>query len=140
MPQGTVKVTAQSQGNSDMVRERLENGDGMKSGEMEGVDKPIKITSMLLSGPRGVCHMTMTVPLGRKIGRGGIPIPSEEPRDPAEAGQELLELGVKVRPDLARTGVRAGGPVHRNYVQALGTCPWDSGMSTPIKSGSSMDL
>ena len=86
MPQGTVKVTAQSQGNSDMVRERHENRDGMRSGEMEGVDKPIKITSMLLSGPRGMCHMTMTVPLGRKIRRGGIPIASEEPRDPAETG------------------------------------------------------
>jgi len=134
-----MEVATQAKSDGAMTRERHENRDGMRRGEHEGVHKPIEIAPMLLSGLGGMSHTTMPMPLSSEVGRGGVPIPTEEPRDAPEASQELLELGVQVRPDFIRMWVCAERGAHGNYVKTLGTGPWDNGMSTSIQSGPPMD-
>ena len=76
------------------------------------MNKPIKITPMLVGGSASMGDLAGPVPLGCEIIRDNIPISSHEPRDPSYAGEKLLELGKQLASERVRLGVSAWGPVH----------------------------
>ena len=104
------------------------------------MNKPVEVTAVFLGGPRGMGHLAMSLPEGSEIRWSNVPIAPHKPGDSAQSSEGLLEL-VQERP-AGFIGLRgsAGWPVNRKYVQPLGTRPGDDGMSTPVHSGTPMDL
>ena len=82
-----MEVSTKAKRNGDMIRERHEDWDGMRRGEPEGVNKPIKVAPILLSRLGGVGHTTMPMPMSSEVGGDRVPNPSKEPRNGPEACQ-----------------------------------------------------
>ena len=102
--------------------------------------KPIYVATMFLSGASCVGDLTGTMPLGGELNRCHIPVASNEPWDAADAGQELLELGIQMLPNVVPLRDSDWGSRHRNDMYALGTSPWDDHMGGPTESGATMYL
>ena len=123
-----------------MVGERDDGGFGPVGSEERGMNKPIKITSMLVGGSASMGDLTWPVPLGCEVIRDNIPISSHEPRDPAYAGEKLLESSKQLATERVRLGVSAWGPVHGDKMNALSSGPRDNNMGGPTEHSTAVDL
>ena len=73
--ESAMEIATETERHRDMVREWHEGRNGLGGSEEGGVNKPVEVTAVFLSGAGGMGHAAVPVPLGRKIRGGGYSSP-----------------------------------------------------------------